>query len=157
MIKKALIRIAICRMNRRPFLQQLAVGGALLTAGCTAIREEPGPFNFGIVNRREQSYHVEYTLWDDAGEIVIDGSVDIAPRPPDGGEYTVLDFPDLIRVTNGDEIDARIQIDGETFEDTYEVTCNRSENAENNWFFQIRHPDGPTTSETGMEFNGSEC
>ncbi len=144
-------------MNRRRFLRRFTAGGALLTAGCTAIGEAPGPFNFGIVNRRERPYHVEYTLWDDADEVVIDGSVDIAPRPPDEGEYTVLDFEDLVRVTNGDEIGARIRVAGETFEDTYEVTCNRSENAENNWFFQIRHPDAPTTSETGMEFDGSRC
>lgn len=92
-------------MNRRRVLHGIASGGALLSAGCVSIGEDPGPFNFGIVNRREQSHHVEFTLWDDADDVIIDGSVDIAPRPPGDGEYTLLDFPGLIRVTNDDEID----------------------------------------------------
>jgi hypothetical protein len=80
--------------------------------------EEPGPFNFGIVNRREQAYNVEYTLRDngDGGEVIIDGSADITPRPPDPGGRTVLAFEDLVRVTDGDEIHTRVQVDGKTFE-----------------------------------------
>lgn len=144
-------------MNRRQVLQQLAGGSVLLTAGCTFIGEDPGPFEFAIVNRREQPYQVEFTVWDDDDDVLTDGVVDIAVRPPKDGEYSVVAFEDLTRVSNGDTIDVRIQIDGETFEGTYEVTCNRSENAENNFFFQIRHPDAPTETESGMEFNGSEC
>lgn len=143
-------------MNRRRFLQRLAGGSVLLTAGCTAIGEDPGPFNFAIVNRREQPYHAEFTVRDN-DDILIDGSVDIAARPPGDGEYTVLNFDNITQVMNGDTIDVRIQLAGETFEETYEVTCNQSENAENNFFFQIRHPEAPTSSETGMEFAGSEC
>lgn len=142
-------------MNRRRFLRKVASGGALLTAGCTSIREDPGPFNFGIVNRREQEYHAEFTVWDDADEVVIDGFVDIPARPPADEERAELFFDDLLSVTNGDRIDVRIGIDDETFEETYEVTCNRSENAENNLFFHIRHPEAPTSEK--MEFSGSEC
>lgn len=146
-------------MKRRRLLQGLTALAATFTTGCTSVTEEPGPFNFGIVNRREQAYNVEYTLRDGGGdgEVIIDGSADIAARPPDPSERTVLAFEDLVRVTDGDEIHARVQVDGRTFEETYTVTCNQSENAENNWFFQIRHPEAPADTELGMEFNGSEC
>lgn len=143
-------------MNRRQVLQHLLGGGALLTTGCTVLREDPESFNFAIVNRREQSFHVAFTLWDNNDEVIVDGAVDLASRPSEE-EYTVLDFPDIVRVNNGDEIQARVEVDGETYEKTYEITCNRSKNAENNFFFQIRSPGAPTDSETGMEFAGSEC
>lgn len=141
-------------MNRRRVLQQVAVGGALLTAGCTTLLEEPRPLNFAVVNRRQRSYHLEFIVWDDDGE-VLDGVVDIAPRPPGDGEYTVLQFPDLTRVRNGDVIEIRVRVAGETFEESYEVTCNESERAENDVFFRIRHPDAPTANDSGMEFSGS--
>lgn len=145
-------------MNRRQVLQQLAAGSILLTTGCTAIFEKPSPFHFAIVNRREQHYHVEFTVRDDSDNLLIDGSVDIASRSfGDEEEYSALDFPNITQVTNGDIINAQVQIAGETFEETFEVTCNRSENAENNLFFQIRHEDASTLSEPGMEFAGSEC
>lgn len=144
-------------MNRRQFLQQVSCGCVLLTTGCASLGREPGSFNFAIVNRREQSYHATFTVWNDDDEIIIDGSVDIAAKPPSDEEYTVLNFDDLTDVTNGDTIDVRIQIDGETFEGTYEVTCNESENADNDFFFRIRHPEAPSSNESGMEFTGSEC
>ncbi|QLD86160.1 hypothetical protein HWV23_10635 [Natronomonas halophila] len=143
-------------MNRRRVLQHLLGGGALLTAGCTVFGENPGAFTFALVNRREQSFHVEFTLWGDNDEVIIDGAVDLASRPPEE-EYTVLDFPNLVHVTNGDEIEAQVTVDGETYEQTHEITCNQSENAENNFFFRIRSRGAPTESETGMEFAGSEC
>jgi hypothetical protein len=143
-------------MNRRQFLSQFVAGGALLTAGCTTIGETPEPFNFAIVNRRERPYTVAFTLWDD-DEVLLDGVVDIAARPPGDDEYTTLQFDDLARVTNGDTIDVRVEVDGETFEGTYEVTCNESKTAENDLFFRIRHPDAATASETGMEISGSKC
>lgn len=143
-------------MNRRCVLQYFAGGGALLATGCTALGNDPGAFNFAIVNRREQSYHVTFTLWNDDGDEIIDGAVDLAPRPPEE-KYTELDFPDLLRVTNGDEIEARVEVGGKTYEGTYEITCNDSENAENNFFFRIRSPGAPTDSENGMGFFGSEC
>lgn len=144
-------------MNRRQALQLFAGSSALLMAGCNSLGEDPGPFNFAIVNRREQSYSAEFTVRDDADEILIDGSVDIAASPPGDGEETVLNFDELTQVTNGDSINVRIQVAGETYEETYEVTCNQSENAQNNFFFRIRHPEAPSSSETGMEFAGSEC
>lgn len=143
-------------VNRRRVLQYLVGGGALVTTGCSVPEEDSGAFNFAIENRRERSFHVAFTLRDDDGEIIIDGAVDLASRSPEE-EYTVLDVPDLVPVTDGDEIEARVEVDGETDEQTYEITCTRSENAENNVVFQIRSPGAPTDSETGMEFAGSEC
>jgi len=144
-------------MNRRQALQLFAGSSALLMAGCNSLGEQPGPFNFAIVNLREQSYSAEFTVRDDDDDILIDGSVDIAASPPGDGEATVLNFEELTQVTNGDSIDVRIQVAGETYEESYEVTCNQSEKAQNNFFFRIRHPEAPTSSETGMEFAGSEC
>jgi hypothetical protein len=143
-------------VNRRQYLQHIAIGGVPLVAGCGSIGEDPGPFNFAIVNRRERSYHVEFTLWDDADEIIVDGAVTIAAKPP-GDDYTVLQFDDLTRVTNGDTIDVRIRTAGTTFEATYEVTCNQSATAENNFFVRFRHLNAPTETEEGIEFSGSEC
>jgi hypothetical protein len=144
-------------MNRRQALQLLVGSSALSMAGCNSLGKDPGPFNFAIVNLREQSYSVEFTVRDDDDNILIDGSVDIAASPPGNGEETVLNFDELTQVTNGDSINVRIQVAGETYEETYEVTCNQSENARNNFFFRIRHPEAPSSSETGMEFAGSEC
>jgi hypothetical protein len=144
-------------MNRRQALQLFAGSSALLMSGCNSLGEDPGPFNFAIVNGREQSYFAEFTVQDDDREILIDGSVDIAASPPGDGEETVLNFDKLTQVTNGDSINVQIQVAGETYEETYEVTCNQSENAQNNFFFRIRHPEAPSSSETGMEFSGSEC
>lgn len=144
-------------MNRRRLLQRLGTGGMLFTAGCASVGEKPRPFDFAVVNRRERSYHVEFTLWNDADETVVDGAVDIAPRPPADEEYTRMSFDDIARVTNGDSIEARVRTAGETFEETYDVTCNRSGNAENTLVFSIRHPDAPDADGSGMEFRGSEC
>jgi hypothetical protein len=144
-------------MNRRRALQLFASSNALLIAGCTSLGEQPGPFNFAIVNLRERSYAAEFTVRKGADTILLDGDVDIAASPPGDGEKAVLHFDELTQVTNGDVITVRIQIDGETYEETYEVTCNQSETAQNNFFFRIRHPEAPTSSETGMEFAGSEC
>jgi hypothetical protein len=85
--------------------------------------KEPGTFNFGIVNRREQAYNVEYTLRDGGG----DGEVSYQRLKPVG------------------------------FRAVSAVTCNQSENAENSWSFGIRHTEAPADTESGMEFNGSEC
>ncbi|APX98430.1 hypothetical protein [Natronorubrum daqingense] len=142
-------------MNRRQILQQIAGSSVLLTAGCSSIGENPGPFHFAIVNLRDQHYYVEFAVWDDSDTLLTDGAVDIAPRGDD--EYTALDFENVAEVTNGDVITAEVEVAGETFEEAFEVTCNKSDNADNNLFFRIRHPDVSTPTGTGMEFSGSEC
>ena len=109
-------------MIRRCLLQRLGGGGILLTAGCASVGETPRPFDFAVVNRRERSYHVEFTLWNDADETLVDGAVDIAPRPPGGDEYTRMSVDDIARVTGGDSIEARVRTAGETFEESYAVT-----------------------------------
>ncbi|WP_147376705.1 hypothetical protein, partial [Halopiger aswanensis] len=118
-------------MDRRQVLQQIAGASILLTAGCTTILENSGSFHFAIVNHREQQYHVEFTVSDNSDEILIDGAVDIAPRPSGDEEYTALDFPDLTRVTNGDIIDAKVKVGGNIFEESFEITCNNNQNAPN--------------------------
>ncbi|QKY20323.1 hypothetical protein B4589_007995 [Halolamina sp. CBA1230] len=140
-------------MHRRQVLASLASGGSLLAAGCAVPGTEPGPFDFAIVNFRQQSFHVAFTLRHD-GDVLVDGAVDVAARPSDE-EYTVLRFADLDRVTNGDTIDAELTVDGELFETSYEVTCNRSENAGNELYFRIRDPEA--TTDSGMAFAGDEC
>ena len=144
-------------MKRRQVLQQFASGSLFLMAGCSAFGEESGSFTFAIVNRRERHYRAEFTIWNDSDEIIRDGYADIAARPPGDGEFTALSFDNLPRVRNGDTITVRINIDEETFEETYEITCNQSEHAENNFFFQIRRPGAANTNESGMEFTGSRC
>jgi hypothetical protein len=138
-------------MQRRHLLGGLAAGVALPAAGCLSLGEPTAPLQFAVVNRRQRSYAVEFTLRH-AGEVVLDGAADIAPRPPDE-EYTALRFDDLAQLANGDEIDARVRVGGETFDHTYEVSCSRSETAENDLFFDIPHPDASTS----MGFRGSEC
>lgn len=138
-------------MRRRRLLHGFAAGVALSAAGCLSLGEPTAPLHFAIVNRRDRSYAVEFTLRH-AGETVVDGAADIAPRPL-GDEYTALRVDDLTRVANGDEIDARVRVGGETFEHTYEVSCSRSETAGNELFFDIPHPE----ASTDMGFRGSEC
>ncbi|PAU83298.1 hypothetical protein CK500_10935 [Halorubrum salipaludis] len=144
-------------MHRRRFLRRFAAGGALLTAGCSALRGPGVPFRFAVVNRRERAYHVDFTLRTSHGDALVDGAADVAPRPPGDDEYAELTVEDLARVRNGDEIDARVRVDGRTYEETYEVTCAESDAAESALFFRIRHPEAPASNPTGMEFGGSEC
>ncbi|MFC7135396.1 MULTISPECIES: hypothetical protein [Salinibaculum] len=145
-------------MKRRQALQYLAGGGTVLLAGCSSFSEDPGPFTFAIVNFRERQYHAEFAIRDDDDELIRDGFVDIAPSPPGDGEFSALSFDNLPPVTNGETIDVAVDIDGKTFEETYEITCNQSENAENNFFFRIRHPGAANTdTESGMGFFGSRC
>ena len=143
-------------MKRRRALQLLAGCGTGLLAGCSSFGEDPGPFTFAIVNFRDRRYHAEFSIkYDDS---IRDGFVDIAPSPPGDGEFSALSLSGLPRVTNGDTIDVRITIADQTFEETYEVTCNQSDHAENNLFFRIRNPGAANTeNESGMGFFGSEC
>lgn len=141
-------------MHRRQVLASLASGGSLLAAGCAVPGTDPGPFGFAIVNFRQQSFHVAFTLRHD-GETLVDGAVDVAARPSDE-EYTVLRFDDFARVSSGDAIDAQVTVDSESFTTSYEVTCNRSETAGNELYFRIRDPEA-TTTDSGMEFAGDVC
>ena len=142
------------RMHRRQFLASLASGGVFLSAGCAAPGAEPGPFGFAIVNFRDQQHHVTFSL-QHGGETLVDGAVDVAARPAEE-EYSVLRFVDLARVTNGDTVDAQITVDGDPFSTSYEVTCNRSEDASNELYFRMRDP-ATTTTESGMAFAGDDC
>jgi hypothetical protein len=88
--------------------------------------------------------------------VVIQGSDDF-PTAKDRESVAGLYFENLIRVKNGDEIEVQVQVEGETYRGTYEVSCNQSDNAENSYFFRIRHPGSHTDTGEGMEFSGSRC
>lgn len=138
-------------MRRRPFLEALAAGSSLLAAGCVSLREDPGPFDFGISNWRDRQYTADFVLRKNDARL-LDGRVDVpAKRPSDEGPVGVL-LEDVTRVTDGDVIEARINLSGSEFEGRYEVSCNRRERAENNFFFRIYSDE-----DRGMEFEGSEC
>lgn len=142
-------------MNRRQALRTVAGGSMVAAAGCLFADEPTEPFNFAIVNRRRQRYAAEFTLRDGSDDVIVDGSVDIPPRPPADEEQSKLVFNELVQVSNGDTVAVQIEIDGESFEETYEITCVGNDNAENNFVFRIRHPEAPSSN--GMEFAGSEC
>jgi hypothetical protein len=138
-------------MNRRRFLTAVGSGSLASTAGCSSLLEDPGPFDFGITNWRERAYTAELTL-EKSDETLVDGRFDIAANGPDHGEPPGIYLQDVTRVKNGDVIDARVRLGGEAYRGSYEVTCNRREGSENNFFLYIHSPDGGE-----IEFGGSEC
>jgi hypothetical protein len=79
------------------------------------------------------------------------------PQPRTANPWPGCTLKNLIRVKNGDEIEVQVQVEGETYRGTYEVSCNQSDNAENSYFFRIRHPGSHTDTGEGMEFSGSRC
>jgi hypothetical protein len=138
-------------MNRRRFLTAVGSGGVGLVAGCSTVLEDPEPFDFGITNWRERAYTAELKL-EKGDETLVDGRFDIAANGPDHGEPPGIYLQDVTRVKNGDVIDARVRLGGEAYRGSYEVTCNRREGSENNFFLYIHSPDGGE-----IEFGGSEC
>lgn len=139
-------------MNRREFLTAMGSGSVALTAGCSSILEEPGPFHFGITNWREREYTAELTLRKNDENELLDGRFDIAANSPDQNNPPGIYLEGVTEVKNEDAINARVILDGEVYRGRYEVTCNRREGSENNFFLYIH------TGETSkIEFSGSEC
>ncbi|QLD85574.1 hypothetical protein HWV23_07495 [Natronomonas halophila] len=139
-------------MNRRAFLTTVGSGSLALTAGCSSLLEDPGAFHFGITNWRERTYTADLTLHKNAEETLIDGRFDIAANGPDRDDPPGVYLESVTQVKNGDVIDARVRLDGEEYRGSYEVTCNRREGSENNFFLYIHSPGGGD-----IEFGGSEC
>lgn len=138
-------------MDRRRALRTVGSAGVALAAGCSAIFEDAGPFHFGITNWRERTYRAELLL-EKNGETVVDGRFDIAANGPAHEEPPGIYLQDVARVTNGDDINARVVLDGDTYRGHYEVTCNRRDGSRNNFFLYIR------SGEPGeITFSGSEC
>ncbi|MFC7116551.1 hypothetical protein ACFQH2_18580 [Natronoarchaeum sp. GCM10025703] len=140
-------------MNRRQFLATAGSGSVAVTAGCSSILEDAGPFHFGITNWREREYTAELTLRKNDEEKLIDGRVDIAANGPDHEDPPGVHLQEVTQVKNGDAINARVILDGETYRGRYEVTCNQRESSKNNFFLYIHSSE----SEMGIEFGGSEC
>lgn len=138
-------------MDRREFLTTVGSGSVALTAGCSSILEDPGPFHFGITNWREQEYTAELTLRKNDEEKLIDGRFDIAANGPDHEKPPGIYLKGVTRVKNEDAIDAQVILDGEPYRGRYEVTCNRREGSENNFFSYIH--SGETSK---IKFGGSE-
>ncbi len=148
-------------MNRRKFLTILGAGSAVLTAGCSSVLEESGPFHFGITNWREQAYTAELILHKNSEE-VISGQFDIASNNIDDEDPAAIYLQGVTEVKNGDVINAQVTLDGETYRGSYEVTCNRRDASdytasdphvpENNFFLYI-HSGDPGE----IEYGGSEC
>ncbi|WP_336135137.1 hypothetical protein [Natronomonas amylolytica] len=139
-------------MNRRAFLTTVGSGGFALTAGCSSLLEDPGPFHFGITNWRERTYTAELLLQKNDDEELVNGRFDIAANGPDRDDPPGVYLEIITQVKNRDIIDARVRLDGEEYRGSYEVTCNRREGSENNFFLYIHSPDGGD-----IEFGGSEC
>jgi len=140
-------------MKRRRLLQSAVSGGILFTAGCTSLREDPGPFNFGVTNWRDQQYFAEIVLRNDES-IFLDVEADIPAHPleEDSEDPKVIIFDDVANVTDGDVIEAQILINGSEYETEYEVTCNSRENAESGLWFRIYSDE-----DRGMEYQKNEC
>lgn len=138
-------------MRRRSFLLSTSTCGFLLGSGCVTLGEDAGPLTFGISNWRNRRYMADVRLrkGDDA---ILDGRFDIPAKQPTDEDPVGVLLEDIVRVTNGDTVEARVQLDGDEFTGRYEVSCNQSENAENNFFFRIY-----SSEDRGMEFTGSEC
>lgn len=139
-------------MRRRQLLSGLAATAGAATAGCASLRAASEPFTFGVSNWRDRSYTAEVVLRKNGDRILFDARVDVpAHRPADDDPRGIL-VRDLTAVSDGDVIDARVDVDGREFETAYEITCSHSENAENNLFFRIFSDE-----DRGMRFDGSEC
>jgi hypothetical protein len=139
-------------MDRRTFLATVGSGTLVLTTGCSAVLEEPGPFDFGIINWRQRAYAAEVVLRKNDGEKLVDGRFDIAANGPDREDPPGIYLRDVTRVRNGDTVDARVVLDGETFRGSYEVTCNRTDGFGNDFFLRI-YSGEPSE----IDFSGSEC
>lgn len=139
-------------MNRRVFLSTVASGSLVLTAGCTAVLEDPGSFDFGISNWRERDFTAELVLRKNETEALVDGRFDIAANNPDREDAPGIYLEDITQVRNGDTIGAQVTLDGETYRGTYEVTCNQVEDFDNDYFLRIYSGDPGEIS-----FAGSKC
>lgn len=138
-------------MNRRGFLTAVAGGSMGSMAGCSSIFEESGPFHFGITNWRETEYTAEVKLTKNDDEELINGRFDITGNDPTREEPPGIYLESVTTVKNGDTINARVILNGETYRGNYEVTCNQRDNSANNFFLYIHSGDGE------IEFGGSRC
>jgi hypothetical protein len=138
-------------MKRRRFLTAAGSGSLALAAGCSSVLEASGPFHFGITNWRQRAYTADLTL-ETGEETLVDGRFDIAANGPDREDPPGIYLQGVTQVKNGDVVAAEVVLDGETHRGRYEVTCNRREGSENDFFLYIRSPEaGP------IEFSGSRC
>ncbi|MFP8888182.1 hypothetical protein ACLI4U_00205 [Natrialbaceae archaeon A-CW2] len=135
-------------MKRRALFGTL---GLIVTSGCLSILAESAPVTFEIVNFRAERFTADVTLRHDSA-VVLDGFVDIPAREPDE-DAAGLSLQVLENVSNGDAVDARIEIDGREYEDRYEITCSESDRATNTFQFTIWSSE----DRGGMEFGGSTC
>lgn len=139
-------------MRRRQLLSGLAAAGGAVTAGCASLRAGSEPFTFGISNWRDRSYTADVVLRKNDERTLFDARVDVPARRPTDDEPPGILVRDLTAVSDGDVVDARVDVDGREFETAYEITCSHSGNAENNLFFRIFSDE-----EREMRFDGSEC
>lgn len=139
-------------MNRREFLTTMGSGSIVVTAGCSSVLEAQNPFHFGITNWQKRKYTAELRLRKNDEEELIDGRFDIAANSSDYEDPPGIYLEGVAQVKDGDIIDTRVILEDEAYRGRYEVTCNKRERSENNFFLYIH------SSETDeIEFGGSEC
>ncbi|MFP9191585.1 hypothetical protein [Natronosalvus vescus] len=137
-------------MERRALLGTL---GLVTTSGCLSVLRDSASVTFEIVNFRAERFTADVTLRRD-GAVVLDGFVDIPAREPDE-DASGLSLQTLESVSNGDAIDARVEIDGREYESRYEITCSGSDRAANTFQFTIWSSED--RGDDGMAFEGSTC
>lgn len=133
-------------VSRRNLLHTAAGASTVLLAGCLLDGSESFPLSVSVVNARDERFSAEMHLEDEDGAVLFEGSFDVPARV---GDRAVMEFEEVATVSDGEDVQARVEIDGRTYEAGQTVTCSGGRPA--SAFRHVIYPGEEAGDGTGME------